>query len=238
MLDHATYHTPANTAITSSKVITFAKSKDLYRRRFIEGIDRDLTPSMRVGRAVDQILAVGSHEEGLTKAEARDVDGLVAEIKRHPLWEELSGHEKQVIIEADGNGYHFAGIPDFLGEGGGKVLITDLKVSSAAKVESWYWNVMRMKYHVQAGCYRELVRRRTGVKKKDIVFRHIVAWKEDDLYRVRPFLFAPVLIDEGWKEFDKIAKMIVKEKEFVDPLFTWNDAIVLKRPQKRAEAME
>ena len=51
------YHSPENTAISTSKVKTFLKSKELYYRRYIECSAPSLdSPGIKTGRIIDKIL--------------------------------------------------------------------------------------------------------------------------------------------------------------------------------------
>ena len=55
------YHTVANTAISNSKVGTFLLSKELYYMKYVTGeFKQETTPSMMLGKLVDQVIENGS----------------------------------------------------------------------------------------------------------------------------------------------------------------------------------
>ena len=55
------YHSRENNAISNSKVVTYLKSKELYYKRYITGeAEFDITPSIQLGRIVDEVIEHGS----------------------------------------------------------------------------------------------------------------------------------------------------------------------------------
>ena len=56
-LTNKNYFTTANTAISSSKVKDFLKSKEMYYHRYVEGnLPSDDSPSIMMGRILDKIM--------------------------------------------------------------------------------------------------------------------------------------------------------------------------------------
>jgi hypothetical protein len=58
------YFSPQNTAISSTKVRDFLKSKELYYKRYVtKELPYDITPSITLGQLVDSVIERGSLEE-------------------------------------------------------------------------------------------------------------------------------------------------------------------------------
>ncbi len=226
-ITNANYHAD-RTHLTASMAIAFKRSKTLYRRRFLENAEFKPTASIKVGCYVDSIATGEPVRYALTPAEQRDADGFLAALKALPVWPELEASRKQVILKGTVMKIPVKGKPDFLLPD----RIVDLKISSLAKVEGWYWNTLRRGYHIQAGAYTNLEFQATGKKKP---FYHLVGWKEDDIYRFKLFLLPDSMVTDGWNDFHFTVQRIKNCVAFNDPSITWDKAEELVRPGSDAE---
>jgi len=145
---------------------------------------------------------------------------------KSPKW--LKNYDKQTIMRAEIAGIDVAGKTDFMRVVGKSCHIVDLKISSEGKVRNWYWNVLDMGYHRQAGVYSMLALATQPVD--TIIFTHVVGWKDDGVFKFKIFNIPQDLIAQGWDEFTTAVEEIRATTEFTEPKLSWDDAVTLVRP--------
>lgn len=222
MLNAADYYKDRD-YITTSMALSFRRSRALYARRFIENAERELTASMKIGSYVDDVVTGGVTEVSLTPSQKRTADGFIAAYRLLPIFPELEAAKKQVILTGKFKNILFKGKPDFCLP----TATVDLKISSTAKVDRWYWNCLGRGLDLQAGVYTEL-RRQAG--EKVLPFYHLVGWEEEGICRFRLFRLPASMVKNGLKKFKRIAQDIRACDDFTDPPVTFETAEKLLRP--------
>lgn len=254
------YFTPENTAISNSKVSDFLKSKEYYyKKHILHEIDPEETVPLKIGKMVDCILSgepvpyqasvlkkdnpeLYEYQKTLpdnlfiTENQWEEAQKRAQAITREPFYQDYLQHSKfQVILQGTYKRIQICGVIDVLTETVDTIYIDDFKSSSEMKATNskWFWNCVESGYFRQMGAYSYMINKRYNRKKKKIICRHIVVWKESrDLYKVKLYILPDLMINVGTEEFLAGVKMIKKEKNWFDEPITWDKAELLKNPIK------
>lgn len=258
----AFYHSPQNTALSSTKVGTFLRSKELYYKRYVTGeLPFEDTPSITLGKLVDEIVSQGSLDEFkrqytvavkkkdnaelfeaqktmdpkyiLTEDTYARAVAMSDKIFRSPFFDfyRKNGAQFQVPLFAveqwKGADINYCGLLDVLTIVGDTAYIDDLKTTQSSALRSpktWAWHCIDFGYLRQMAVYTALVMQ-AHPDVKNIVCRHFaISTAKSDLHKVKLFTIPQDLLTGPAVEFFDTAKAILEEKDFLDPLPTWEEA--------------
>lgn len=220
-------------------------------------IESTTNPSMRIGSMADIYMSTGKEADILKEFSVRTLkrddpelyeaqktmnpDQIVSENEYNKAvrigkrivdshlykWFKDNKTEFQVILQGQYGGVDVCGMVDALTVIGNKVYIDDFKTSAPASMSNavkWHFHCKDYGYYRQMAHYREMVAQMHP--DKHIMCRHIVI-SNDDFAKVKLFTFAPETLVEPLKEFKSAVQAIVNEKDWVDEVPTWDDAIML-----------
>lgn len=220
-------------------------------------VERSTTPSMQIGSMADIYMSTGKasailkefsvkclkrdNPEEFEAQKTMDADRIVSETNYDKAinigrkivesdlysWFKKNKTEFQVILQGKVDGIDVCGMTDALTVVGDNVYIDDFKTSAPnamGSVVKWHFHCVDYGYYRQMAHYKDMVEQMHP--DKNIVCRHIVI-SNDDFAQVKLFAFSPETLVEPLKQFKETVKAITEEKEWIDPVPTWDDAILL-----------
>ena len=262
-LTYANYHTPANTAITNSKVGDFLRSKEFYRAKHVDRTVPDsASPSMVLGSIVDCIFSGFALGDYFTR-DKENAGGLGLQYVQPAVWSkgiEIGEFLTQQAffrwyddkacdvqvpmwreIEKGGRRADIACLPDRLTYSKGVVYIDDLKTTRNSDIETperWYWKCVRSGYFRQFAAMM-LCAAQKFPEATDVVFRHVaVGTTKEGTWPVRLFTIPVALVASAANEFVDTALAIVSETEWRDPPVDWPAAVDLGTVKVAAASLE
>jgi len=110
------------------------------------------------------------------------------------------------------------------------IYIDDLKTCAPMAMKSkksYFYHMLDYGYFRQLAIYKHLVKLQDPTAR--VVCRHIVIGS-GDYYPIKLFTISDKLIDREWPFIEMMIKAIREEKDFIDPVPTWDDAILITNP--------
>lgn len=249
--------TAENYFSTKNKYLTSSRLKDyrfdpwyFYRKHVAGEIIEDLTPSMRIGKAVDVWLTRGKDSfqaqfkavdrrnlknppktyTELTPSEWDRVFSIASTVEEKTVYKEIQerNYTKQHILTVEkklGLFKGLAGIPDWYRIREDKVAeIIDLKTSSSVDPDKFRWACKDFSYFVQAAFYQILLTTIHPEIKSCVTY--ILAVENDDTTnRVKLFLLDQKMIDLEKDTINGLIEEIAEIKEFKPVDIAFKDAI-------------
>lgn len=236
------YYTDKNTYLSNSKLKDFIKDKEYFYKKHIEhSIEKQVTPSMQIGSAVDCYLTKSEKdfhkkytcavlkkddpelfEENknttktvLPKAMYEKVMNMVANATRVTAFNRISKMKKQVILQMDMPINMFSGIcgvPDCIEINGNRAVCLDVKTSRDVEPRKYYRICLDNFYFMQLAVYGLLIKYNYP-DVEHIDYYHFVIGN-NGLYPVKLYKINDVDVEDA-KQFmlSKIDEL-VNEKEF------------------------
>lgn len=240
----------------------YLKSPEYYARKYIlRDVERYLSPSMKVGTAVDCMLS-GEHmpfqaaDKGSSKNDSiistKDLEKatiMAKAVTKTDFWKTMTKDnalETQVILEGEIEGMLFCGKPDFVWhrsfktDTGGfvKHVVIDAKTAQASQAKSaksFEYACYDYGYFVQLAIYRELMQQ-NGMEVDELGFL-VIGLTADGVPLVRLCRAHPAALDSAF-ELVKAAVIGIKRQEFTDPVLKWDDSPFIGVPKEAVEEPE
>lgn len=246
--DIAFYRSPANLAISNSKVSDWQKSPSYYKARYIDQtVTKELTTSMMLGLMVDAAFSAGTVDAIAKEYEVKsknNTEGKVV-VTQSP-WE--AAHEISELLLSqpfyadiltsqpefqhplwgtlEASKIPVCGLPDVYVKSAvwnaGKPALIDLKVTAPGHMPYWHKWSIHAGYMRQLGLYRHLVSQELNVSQDDIACFHVVVGStKDRTYPIKLYSFSPRDVEYGFNEFSALAAQLWSDTEFTDTPLTW-----------------
>ena len=263
-LTKANYFTSKNKYLSNSKINDWLKDKEYFYKRHISNeIDKEETPSLRLGKAVDyyvfdgpakfakkyKMVARRSKEPEkriieLPTAEYQEVIEMGQKINRQDAMKEVKKwYKTQVILQNDLDLGHFTGICGildalYIDKNKEKAIIMDLKTSKEILPKKYFWHCIKYNYIRQLAMYSILVEKNYGIT--DIEYQHLVMEKDPDgIYNCQTFVFEKDLIKKEVENIWKLLEEIKRETKFLPRNVGWKDAVMIgKAREYESEGVE